>query len=835
VVILKQTNTITLHSIELDYSEVSLKLGSGSSCKPTSTTTNKDDETVTFNFPKLLAAKSSAVLKIRYTGVILDDLQGFYRARYIGRDGKHKFGGCTQFQATAARRALPCFDEPALKATFDVTIIADKSLTCLCNMDVKSRTTADGLQTVVYNTTPIMSVYLLAFAIGEFNYAENKDFRIPVRVYTTPDRPIKQAQYAADLTSKLFKFFEAQFELEYPLPKIDCIGLADKGGAMENWGLITFQENTILYDPELTSSKNVALVSSVIAHEEGHQWFGDIVTCAWWSSLWLNESFATWSACYALSKLFPEWKSWTDFATEDLQAALKIDSLRGSHPIIVPVKNSAEIGAVFDQISYQKGGSVLRQLSAALGDKDFCSGVAQYLKAHAFSNAETADLWKAIGNVTGTDIESIMDVWTYNTGFPLLTVTEDKEAGTITIKQNRYLRSGHVKPEEDKVIWPVFLNMLTDFGVNEHPQLLNSRSATIKLPYDSDFYKLNAGHTGVYRVLYPQRAMNALIVAAQDGLLPESDRAGLLYDGIALASSGHLSTTSVFDTMESLSDDGSYFVWKAIGAWFDALNTAWISSDHSLKAAITRAQLDFTAVKAQQLGWFYEMGVNTVDVVGNLFKASMFAQAGFAGDKDIIKASWDMFRLFVAGNRKAIPIDLRSAVFGIVLKEHGTSSNYNAVLKEFEHDATTADERTNAASALGYASSSELMAKTISLALDKTRVEQKYFSAFLSGLSTHKAGVDALFETLTKHFEDVTKRFSHGIGGLGFFLPIFTRSFSTWKQADELETFFKTKDTTLFTRALRQGLEEIRIKAAWVERDTEGLQGWLEQNGYFGA
>ena len=365
LIVLKDTDSITLHSLDLELPKVFLKLKNQVPIKPESIQTDNSEETVTFNFSRTLPAKSSALLTIDIEGELGKNTNGLYRAKYVGRDDKVKYGAATQFQATEARKAFPCFDEPALKATFDVTIIADSDLVALSNMDVKStsfHTTALGKekQTVKFNTTPIMSSYLLALTVAELNFVENKDFRIPIRVYTTPDKPVEQCQYSADLTAKFFEFFEEKFQIEYPLPKIDLVGLADKQGAMENYGLILYQETAVLFDEAKTSSRGKAQVASVVAHEEGHQWFGDLVTMSWWEGLWLNESFATWSSDLALNALYPKWQIWIGFASSTLQQALTTDSLHASHPIEVKVKTSADIAQVFDNISYQKGGSVLR-------------------------------------------------------------------------------------------------------------------------------------------------------------------------------------------------------------------------------------------------------------------------------------------------------------------------------------------------------------------------------------------------------------------------------------------------------------------------------------------
>jgi len=434
-------------------------------------------------------------------------------------------------------------------------------------------------------------------------------------------------------------------------------------------------------------------------------------------------------------------------------------------------------------------------LSVYLGEDVFLKGVAQYLKAHAFSNTQTNDLWKALGDASGMDITTMMSVWTLNVGHPILTVTESN--GIVNVKQNRYLRSGNVKPEEDKTIWPVFLGVLTADGVDKQ-LLLNSRDASFKLPKD-DFYKLNSGHSGVYRVLYPESRYRKFISSIKDGNFSPADRAGLLFDAISLTQSGHLSLPLTFDLTLALSTDSSYFVWQALTAWFTALKSAWTFHDHGLFVPqITHAQRRIIARQSHKFG-IAPSAPN--DVIDAQFKATLFATAGLAGDLSSVKTARVLFDNFLAGDRNAIPVDLRAAVFQIVLHAaDGSDADYDAVLAEYDTGATTADERVTALSALGYARRPGLLSRTVALALDRNRVSNTVLASLVSGLSTHPAGIMALFDTLLDHIEEVKKRYGGGLGGLGSVLKLFCAGLATHEQADRLEVFFEGKETSGFER-----------------------------------
>lgn len=462
-----------------------------------------------------------------------------------------------------------------------------------------------------------------------------------------------------------------------------------------------------------------------------------------------------------------------------------------------------------------------------LGEDVFLKGVARYLKAHAFANAETNDLWKALGHVSGLDIPGLMSVWTLNVGHPIINITEDEN--TIYVEQHRYLRRGPAKAEEDRVIWPVMLGVQTDLGTNQK-LLLNSRRGVIPLP-STDFFKFNTAHSGVYRVLYSESRLAKLAHAASGGKLSAADRAGLLYDSISLTQSGHQALAGTFDLVRSLYYDSNYFVWQALLTWFTSLRSTWMfPSDEKLQAAITRAQLDFTARQTHHLGLAPS---KNDDVIDALFKPLLFTAAGISGNAPSIHIARNMFANFVAGDRAAIPKDLRAAVFSIVLHAHGTAKEYDMIFKEYEKDVSTVDERSAAISALGYTTSPALIARTIELALDVNRMPNTMLQSLLSGLSTHAAGVEALFDTLLNRYDDVARRVQGGLGSLSHLLPSFCRGLATDEQGDRLEAFFAGKETKGFERALAQTVEEIRIKAAWAKRDEHALREWLTEHGYY--
>lgn len=678
---------------------------------------NEDTQTTTIEFGKTIPKGQKVQLKHTYTGDLNDNMAGFYRASTKGKDGKQKYMAVTQFEPTDARRALPCFDEPALKAEFTVTLIADPGMTCLANMDVAEETEVDSKMTggkrkaVRFNRSPRMSTYLLAFIIGELKSISTDKFRLPITVWMTPEQNLEDGKYSLEVAAKTLAFYEKAFASDFPLPKMDMVAVPDfSAGAMENWGLITYRVVDLLYDEKTAAASTKERIAEVVQHELAHQWFGNLVTMDFWDGLWLNEGFATWMSWYSCNEFYPEWKVWETFVIDTLQGALALDSLRSSHPIEVPVKRAEEINQIFDSISYSKGSAVLRMISKYLGEDVFIDGVRRYIKKHAWGNTQTGDLWAALSEASGKDVPHVMDIWTKYIGYPVVSVTENEADSTITVKQNRFLRTGDVKPEEDKTLYPVILGLKTTEGVNEEAMLAD-RETTLRVP-DLSFFKLNADHSSLFRTSYSPARLTKLGEAAKQGLLTVEDRAGMIADAGALAASGYQKTSGILSLLQSFDSEDSYVVWNEILTRINAVRSTWIFEDEETKAALKAFQLNLCSAKAHELGW--EFSANE-DHIRSQFKSLMFSSAGLGGDKKIIAAADEMFKKFQKGDVEAIHPNLRPSVFALALI-HGGEAEYDAILKRW-HEAPTADERNTCLRVLGRAKSPELIKRTLEMAL----------------------------------------------------------------------------------------------------------------------
>ncbi|MXX53810.1 MAG: M1 family peptidase, partial [Dehalococcoidia bacterium] len=433
---------IAMNSSEIAIQSATLSLSNGSEIQPESITFDEEKETVTLAFTETVPV-GAAELSIEFTGELNDKLRGFYRSTYTDVDGNQRWMATTQFEATDARRAFPCWDEPAVKAAFDITLVVPQELEAISNTEPVSITnTDDGKKVVHYAETPVMSTYLLAFIVGDLACVQDRTRDgVLMRVWATRGNEDK-GQYALETSMALLDYFHDYFGVPYPLSKLDHIAIPDfAAGAMENWGAITYREVALLVDPVDSSAGTREIVAAIISHEMAHQWFGDLVTMEWWDDLWLNESFASWMGDKAVDYLHPEWEMWTQFLTHDTSSALNLDGLRNSHPIEQPVNNPAEIGELFDAISYSKGGSVLRMLEHYLCEDDFREGLRLYIQRHQYANARTRDLWNALGEASGQPVAEIMDSWTSQTGYPVLeaSVNRSGESIEVGLYQSRFL------------------------------------------------------------------------------------------------------------------------------------------------------------------------------------------------------------------------------------------------------------------------------------------------------------------------------------------------------------------------------------------------------------
>ena len=583
------TDTITMHCAELDIVSCRVEAGGGAGAgrrsrggrgrgggkaMPVGCTAATDGPAELLRIRLDAKISGDAVVHIEFEGTLNDRLLGFYRSRYT-HEGRTKYLATTQFEAADARRAFPCWDEPEAKATFDISIITDPGLSAISNMPALSRRKrrGDGKTVHVFARTPVVSTYLVYLGVGEFEYLTSRGGgRTRVRVVTTKGNRSK-GRFALDLGRRLLSMYERYFGIRYPLPKLDLIAVPDfAAGAMENWGAITFRETILLYDPRTSSTRTKQFIAEVISHEIAHQWFGNLVTMRWWNDLWLNESFATFMATKFVDMLYPEWDMWNQFVEGAMNTAMGLDSLKTTHPIDVRVESPSEIREIFDAISYDKGGCILRMLEDYVGEPAFRRGLRRYLSEFKYGNATGQDLWEAIGRASGMPVAPVVNRWLRQPGFPLVSVSQ--KGRSVRLRQERYLREPYPDGGDDdsngggaggagggpqkRQLWPIPLSVGLGRDETLHRGLFSRRTTSLKLPAGTVGFVANHGRKGFYRVRYDEAILLDLKMLVDSRRMPAIDRWAVQNDLFSLCVSGRAGVRNYLDFSDAYLDEPSY-------------------------------------------------------------------------------------------------------------------------------------------------------------------------------------------------------------------------------------------------------------------------------------
>ena len=530
VQVAEPTTKVVLHAYEITFHEVTI--GAGTAAQPASVTLDEASQTATLTVPKPLP-KGATEIHVTYTGVLNTQLRGFY----ISKTKLRKYA-VTQFESTDARRAFPCFDEPAFKATFNVTLTIDRGDTAISNGRVLSDVVGPAVtqHTMTFSTTAKMSSYLVAMTVGDFKCLDGAADAIPIRICATPDKR-DLGRLALESAQQILTFYDAYYAIKYPFGKLDVVAVPDfAAGAMENTGAIFYRETDLLADARSASVDTRKKIASILAHEMAHQWFGDLVTMQWWDDIWLNEGFATWMANKPLAAAHPEWNIDVDEADET-RTARSLDSLKSTRPIHADVSTPAQIDEAFDAIAYQKGAAVLRMLESYVGAETFRKGINTYLEAHAYGNATSEDFARSIAGTSGKPVERILPTFVNQPGVPLLEVSlacaNNQTAVTLT-QQRFFVDLSHA----DTGRW----QMPVCVKAAGHPaatcEVMTEPSRTLHLTGAcAPWVFANAGARGYYRTAYPPDMLRALAprVAAE---LSAPERLVLLDDEWALMRAG---------------------------------------------------------------------------------------------------------------------------------------------------------------------------------------------------------------------------------------------------------------------------------------------------------
>ena len=579
------TEEIVLNAVQLTITDATLRNDSGARIAADATT-DEASERATLTLADQ-AEPGAWRLEISFEGVLNDDLRGFYRSVYTDEDGNEKTIATTQFEATDARRAFPCWDEPDFKATYGVTLVVDESLTAISNgPEIARESAGSGKVAITFKDTMKMSTYLVAFIVGELEVTDPVDVDgIPLRIAHVPGKG-HLTDYALEAGAFALRFYADYYDIPYPGDKMDMIAIPDFAwGAMENLGAVTYRETALLLDRERATQAELMRIAEVIAHEIAHMWFGDLVTMKWWNGIWLNEAFATFASMKCVDAFRPDWETWLTFAA-DRTYSMGTDATESTRPIEFPVESPEEASEMFDNLTYLKGSSVLRMLEQYLGEDTFRKGVSNYLKHHAHANTETADLWAALDAASGVPVGEMMDTWIFQGGFPRLAVAGSPGSYTLTQEQFRFDEPGDHR-------WQVPVILRSDTG--EQRVLVSEESVTFDA---GDGLVVNAGGNGFYRVQYSPELRDS--VRDRLDTLEAAERYNLVSDLWADVLKGGSEAGDFLDLVGRLGDEREVDVWEAALAGLGELDRV-VSSD--IRPDLQRFSSNLVSGKADEMGW----------------------------------------------------------------------------------------------------------------------------------------------------------------------------------------------------------------------------------------
>ena len=805
------TARLTLNAVEIAFDAVSVD----DDAQRAEIALDPTAETATFTFSQPLAAGTHR-LRIGFRSRINSFGRGLYFVDYPTDTGRKRMLS-SQLEPTDARRIFPCWDEPAFKASFALTVSVPRAFLAVGNMPVdREEPVGTNLKRVTFAPTPKMSSYLFVFATGELERLTAQAGSVTVGVVTTFGKS-RQGRFALDNAVKLLDYYNGYFGVPYPLPKLDLIAVPGGfGGAMENWGGIVFFESLLLFDPATSPEALRRRIFSILAHEMAHQWFGDLVTMGWWDNIWLNEGFASWMQAKAESHFYPQWRPWLN-GNGSKQFAMALDARRTSHPIQQPVADDSEAITTFDGITYSKGQAFIRMLENYLGESAFRDGIRQYIAAHAYGNTTTADLWQALESAAGKPVTDIATSFTEQDGVPLIVAETrcDGDTQRLTLRQERFtIVPSDVRDIPPPRSWQIPIAVGAGRGTQATQILLLNGSIEIAAGSCGEPVKVNLGDVGYYRVEYGPNSRAALI-GALASMAPE-DRLQIIADGWALMQSGREPPSSWLELVEQIAVDDQRAVWSQLIGNFNAL-------DHLSRGRPGRPALQAYARARLQpafdrLGW----SVSLNDDEG-LLRNSLISSLGELGDTDIVAEA----RRRIAGfldNPQSLPPGLRDPVthlFGI----SADRASYDTLLA-LARKSTTTEERLRYYYAAASARDPALARATLALTLTD-ELPTTIVGGVINAVASSGEQPELAWEFVQNNFETLAAR--QGPSFRDEFVAGFMTNFSDKAHADELARFTPASATSGGRVLVARALETIALAGDLKARALPAVEAWAKR------
>ena len=745
---------------------------------------------------------------INFSGTITDAMHGLYPC-YFTHNGVKKQLFATQLESHHAREVFPCVDEPAAKAEYDLTLVTRIGITVLGNMPVKSEEENGDSLTTTFEKTPLMSSYLLAFVIGELHKkSAHTKSGVEVNVWATPAQNENTLDFALDIATRSIDFYDEYFGVKYPLPKSDHVALPDfSSGAMENWGLITYRESCLLADPELTPESSRRFIATVIAHELSHQWFGNLVTMNWWNDLWLNESFANMMEYVAIDALQPDWHMWEDFATNEVTAALRRDSLDGVQSVQTDVNHPDEISTLFDPaIVYAKGGRLLVMVRKLIGEEAFRAGLKSYFEKFAYKNTVGNNLWQELESASGQPIVNLMNAWISQPGLPVVSVSNSHDAAILS--QERFFIGEH---QPSDALWPIplFANQPLDV------KILDQKETTVSIEKP---LQLNCGLSAHFVTKYDESTREYLLKNITE--LPTLDKICILQDATILARAGFENSASLLPLALSLKTETNEKVFGMAAGALTELRK-FVDDNDAARDSLKKISGEFARATFEDLGWDEKDGESDDDRERRTTALSLMM---YSEDKDVLNEAKTRF-----DNNKLedLPTEIRALIISANVRHFETPEMIENLFAAYKNTPSN-DLQNDIAIGLTSTKNPKTAEKILTNIKDSNIIRPQDASRWFVYLIRTRESRQIAWNWLKENWAWVEDTFGDDKSYDDFIRYAATALLTTDELNDFRQFFEPMENIPALTRTIKLGITEISARAELIERDKADVLSALQ-------
>ncbi len=810
--VLKPVSEIVLNALDLEVSRATLTGPKPMDLRPR---IDHDKQTLTLPLPQEIPPGKYR-LELEYSGHITEQAQGLFYVKYASPSGQKIMLG-TQMEPTDARRMFPCWDEPVFRAVYELTVVVPEKHLAVSNMPIEGeRKLGNGSKEVRFRPTPPMASYLVVLVSGELEELKGEAEGVKLRVITTEGKH-EQGRYALDTAKKVLAYYDRYFGIKYPLPKLDLIAVPGGfDGAMENWGGITFEESMLLFDAKTSSQQTRQDIFVTVSHEMAHQWFGNLVTMAWWNDLWLNEGFATWMENKATDHFNPGWDMWLG-ADGDKGGVMSDDATSSTHAIESEVTTESDASDAFDTITYEKGEAFLRMLEDYVGEEQFRQGIHRYLAAHEYSSTTSADLWNALAAESGKPIKEMATGWTEQPGLPVVKVATDCVDGrqNVSLAQERFTVD---YPDADPQWWTIPVSWADTAHPKTEKHLLLESAATNKpltfmLPNCDEVIELNPQSIGYYRVEYDPVLFQKLEQHVA-GLSP-AGKLTLVSDTWAMVEAGRTSVTNYLGLAQALQSTSTFAVWDQIISVLESVDS--LEQGLPGRAAFQSRACELLQTQWRRLGWEPRRGESAGDA---LLRSRVIGALGHFGDQAVIAAARQRFEKFLQ-QPDMLPADIRSSVLGIVGR-YSDRKTYDE-LHDLARRAPGTEERQRYYHAMTSALDSDLARETLAISLTEETVPQEAAN-LVAQVAANGEHTDLAWDFAKRHARQLVAKvdsFSRND-----YLPSILDSSTDSDQAGELMGYVKVDVSEDALARAQQMADQIRHRATFKRRLVPEIDQW---------